>query len=354
MDQNEFEIEKRKLELEQTRIKYNREKFWIGTVAIGIISLIINYSIQNQKIEQEKVVQENQHLSKFVDHIINKDASIRRDIAQYFSVLALLEPSRTRWDKYLSITENLVEEANLKEKEVILASQQRDSIANLLFVYSEGLEDYNKKINNLQSKINQTSSSEIEKNEFQKVINELNRKDSLYKLTKGELLSKNKTIINQQKELSDLRSTPKAIEKSPLWLDIALKEVGVQELVGKKDNKRIVNYAKESGFEWIEDDETPWNSIFMNWIFSKAGIKGSGKANARSWLDWGTELSIPKKGCVVIFWRGSIDSWKGHVAVLLEETDNKVKVLGGNQSNGVNPEWYSKETILGYRWPNEN
>ena len=322
MDQNEFEIEKKKLELEKVRIKANRVKFWVGTVALGIVTLVINFTIQNQKIEQEKIVQENLHLSKFVQHIIDKDATVRRDIAQYFSVLAFLESSRDKWKNYLTVTEELVAAAKLKEMEITNASQQRDSLSNLLLSLSDD--------------------SQISVHE----------KDSVYNVLEQELISKNKTIIEQQKQLSALRfDIEKEPIENPVWLDLALKEVGVQEITGPEHNPRIIQYANESGFDFVNDDETPWNSIFMNWVFVNSNYKGTGKANARSWLLWGKELTKPKKGCIVVLWRGSVNSWQGHVGLLLEETPDKIKLLSGNHYNGVTVGWLSKENILGYRWP---
>jgi len=49
-------------------------------------------------------------------------------------------------------------------------------------------------------------------------------------------------------------------------LKVALSQYGVKEITGRNHNKTIVDYAKESGFEWVNDDETPWCSIFINWV----------------------------------------------------------------------------------------
>ena len=83
-------------------------------------------------------------------------------------------------------------------------------------------------------------------------------------------------------------------------LKIALSQYGVKEISGEKNNKQIVDYAKEAGFEWVNDDETPWCSIFINWCAMKAGLERSHKANARSWLNTGELTTHPETGDIVI------------------------------------------------------
>lgn len=80
-------------------------------------------------------------------------------------------------------------------------------------------------------------------------------------------------------------------------LQIAVAELGQKEITGPQYNPTIINYAKEAGFTWVDDDETPWCSIFVNWVAKKAGLKASGKANARSWLLEGLNVdTAPEPG----------------------------------------------------------
>jgi len=135
-------------------------------------------------------------------------------------------------------------------------------------------------------------------------------------------------------------------------IKIAVNELGQKEISGTAHNPNIVNYAKEAGFEWINDDETPWCSIFVNWCAKQAGLKGSGKANARSWLKVGTKVdNAPEPGDVVIFWRGSPDSWKGHVGFFFgyAKDQSRVYTLGGNQGDQVSISAYPSSTVLGFR-----
>lgn len=141
------------------------------------------------------------------------------------------------------------------------------------------------------------------------------------------------------------------MEHKYLWMEIAEAELGEKEIPGDMDNPRIVEYGKAVSLV-VSDDETPWCAIFVNWALKEAGMVGTNLADARSFLDWGTELSGPKKGCVVVLKRGN-STWKGHVGFYVDENEDYVKLLGGNQSNCVKFAWYRKSDILGYRWPNQ-
>ncbi|MDH5608855.1 MAG: TIGR02594 family protein [Cyclobacteriaceae bacterium] len=134
-------------------------------------------------------------------------------------------------------------------------------------------------------------------------------------------------------------------------IQIAAHELGQKEITGEGDNPTIVNYAKEAGFKGIDDDETPWCSIFVNWCAMKAGLNRSNKADARSWLKVGTATEDPVPGDIVVFWRESPESWKGHVAFFLGFNRDKKQVfcLGGNQGNSVSIRAYPAYQVLGYR-----
>ena len=134
-------------------------------------------------------------------------------------------------------------------------------------------------------------------------------------------------------------------------LNIGLSQYGVKEIPGTKHNPTIVGYSKEIGYGGIVDDETAWCSIFLNWCALKAGLHRSKKLNARSWLNIGEEVKEPQAGDVVIFWRESKNSWKGHVAIYVNHSENKkyINCLGGNQSNKVCIRAYKAEQLLGFR-----
>jgi uncharacterized protein (TIGR02594 family) len=136
-------------------------------------------------------------------------------------------------------------------------------------------------------------------------------------------------------------------EKKETPFDIARSQLGIAEIVGRKHNKKILEYHRLVG--GFSSDEIAWCSSFVNYCAYKSGYERSYKANARSWLKVGLNINYPEIGDIVIFWRGSKDGWQGHVGFYAGEKGSQILVLGGNQSNKVNYQYYPKSRLLGYR-----
>lgn len=131
--------------------------------------------------------------------------------------------------------------------------------------------------------------------------------------------------------------------------EIALSQYGITEVSGKADNPEILKYFDEIGFDGSRlKDETAWCSAFVNWCCKKTGKPFTGKLNARSWLNIGVETLNPGLGDIVVLWRESPDSWKGHVGFFIKQDKSFVYVLGGNQSNQVKISAYKKNRVLKY------
>lgn len=134
-------------------------------------------------------------------------------------------------------------------------------------------------------------------------------------------------------------------------LKTAASQLGTKEIRGDEDNPQIVKYAQETGITFIDNDDIAWCSTFVNWCAKKSNLPLTKKANARSWLNIGTQVLHPEPGDIVIFWRESIDSWKGHVAIFMgfNHDSSRVFCLGGNQSDTVSITDYDIKKVLGYR-----
>lgn len=131
----------------------------------------------------------------------------------------------------------------------------------------------------------------------------------------------------------------------------ALEYYGEKEVKGIKSNNRLLTLIKQWA-SWVKDDsEIAWCSIFVNYIAKKLEYEYSNKLTARSWLNIGTPINLENAeiGDVVIFWRGSVTDWRGHVALYVRHDSNNVWVLGGNQNDQVNISAYSRERLLGVR-----
>jgi uncharacterized protein (TIGR02594 family) len=131
---------------------------------------------------------------------------------------------------------------------------------------------------------------------------------------------------------------------------VALSQFGIAEIKGNQDNPEVLKYFDGLGFNGSAlKDETSWCAAFANWCLKEAGKPHQRKLNARSLLDIGTPVETPQLGDIVIFWRESKQSWKGHVGFYISEDKNNINVLGGNQTNKVCIWTYNKYRLLGYR-----
>ena len=132
--------------------------------------------------------------------------------------------------------------------------------------------------------------------------------------------------------------------------EAARAELGVQEVAGEGDNPRILEYAAFTTLR-ARKDSVPWCASFANWVCTAAGMKGTGFANARSFLDWGAKLDKPILGCVVVLKRGKPPA--GHVTFCdhPDISNGIVRCVGGNQGDRVRVSRYPISDVLGYRSP---
>ena len=134
------------------------------------------------------------------------------------------------------------------------------------------------------------------------------------------------------------------------WLDRARSQIGVKETPGAGNSSTISGYFQQS-VEQKHPDSVPWCAAFVGAMLVGTGYVGTGSLMARSYLAWGTKIPKPIKGAIVIFERGAAPA--GHVAFVDEMTATSIKCIGGNQSDAVTLATYSRNKVLGYRWPNE-
>lgn len=123
---------------------------------------------------------------------------------------------------------------------------------------------------------------------------------------------------------------------------------GVVGLNENSDAAAISSFIKRSAGISIDPRVTPWCAAFVNAVLGAQGIEGTGKLNARSFLNFGTATDDPKAGDIVVFSRGT--GGQGHVGFFQGyDANGNILVLGGNQSNSVRVSSYSPDKLLGFR-----
>ncbi|HEX3441866.1 MAG TPA: TIGR02594 family protein [Pseudolabrys sp.] len=93
-----------------------------------------------------------------------------------------------------------------------------------------------------------------------------------------------------------------------------------------------------------------WCADFMNYVFRKAGGKGTSSRAARSFLDFGKKLDGPRVGAIAIMYRKGANN--GHVGVV-RGTDGQGNpiVVSGNHGPTVTQSVYPKGKVLAYVMP---
>lgn len=143
---------------------------------------------------------------------------------------------------------------------------------------------------------------------------------------------------------------PEAVLNATNPVEFAQSFIGRTE-ENAEDVAVLSSFIKETAGININPAQTAWCAAFVDAVLNATGSgKGTGKLNARSYLNWGQEVSEPKVGDVVVMWRGQRSGWKGHVGFYAgTNEDGTIKVLGGNQGDSVSFDNFDPDRVLGYR-----
>lgn len=128
--------------------------------------------------------------------------------------------------------------------------------------------------------------------------------------------------------------------------DLAAQQIGLNET----DQKAALTEYLQNGGQNLDPATTAWCAAFVDATLQQSGQSGTGKLNARSYLNWGNPVDTPRRGDIAVFSRGDPNGWQGHVGFYDgTNPDGSIRVLGGNQSDSVNVANYSAKSLLGYR-----
>ena len=144
-----------------------------------------------------------------------------------------------------------------------------------------------------------------------------------------------------------------SIPSEMTWLSEAARLIGVRENTAPGESNAVIDNWADALDIGYASDEVPWCGLFVAHCVT-AGVPEdplpSNPLGARKWSAYGRQVP-PQLGSVLVFWRTSPDSWKGHVGFYWAEDDTHYHCLGGNQSNAVNIKRMPKSRLLQARWP---
>ena len=127
-----------------------------------------------------------------------------------------------------------------------------------------------------------------------------------------------------------------------------------ESMLGMNESSQRETLASflQAGGTNIDPSKTAWCAAFVNATLAKTGLDGTGRLNARSFLDWGSEVTEPQLGDIVVLSRGDPNGWEGHVGFFKGfDANGDILILGGNQGDSVSVSAYSADKLLGYRRP---
>jgi len=157
-----------------------------------------------------------------------------------------------------------------------------------------------------------------------------------------------------------------ADDNAPKWLLVMRAINGTDEFSGDADNPKILGMARYVGHKFPEQksywdqyqhDSTAWCGLTEAFCMAVCGYSGPwGPTDTdkpmwaqawSTWEPWGTRLSRPVLGCIVVMTREG----GGHVTTFEYEENGLYYCRGGNQSDSVNLSGYSPDNIIGLLWP---
>jgi uncharacterized protein (TIGR02594 family) len=136
------------------------------------------------------------------------------------------------------------------------------------------------------------------------------------------------------------------------WMDEARRLMGTREVAGRGSNPVIEDWAARLGIPYRGDD-IPWCGLFVAHCIGATlpdEVLPAHPLGARNWARFGSDCR-PGLGSILVFWRESRASGKGHVGFYAGEDDTGLYVLGGNQSDAVNIKRLPRTQFLAARWP---
>jgi uncharacterized protein (TIGR02594 family) len=136
------------------------------------------------------------------------------------------------------------------------------------------------------------------------------------------------------------------------WFQEARRLLGVREDTGPGSTRTILDWAGDLGIPYKSDD-IPWCGLFVAHCIGSTLTREplpNNPLGARNWSRFGAP-SQPKVGAIMVFWRVTPTSGKGHVGFYAAEDDAAYHILGGNQSDKVSIARVAKSRLVGARWP---
>jgi uncharacterized protein (TIGR02594 family) len=129
-------------------------------------------------------------------------------------------------------------------------------------------------------------------------------------------------------------------------MTLAASNIGMDE---RQQQAALQEYMANGGVS-LDPATTAWCAAYVNATLAQSGLRGTGSNMAKSFLNWGQAVADPARGDLVVLSRGDPAGPKGHIGFFDGyNEDGSVRILGGNQGDGVNVSSYPASQVLGFR-----
>ena len=319
------------------------------------------YNLSKKQVEKRNHTPIISYCYALSNYQLNKHnlKSYRLDKSLKFLVIAI-EKADNRIVELLNLDSVALKEIELKAEQFSkneLSTRNKRSVKRLdrmLVIFDDTSEVYIAYLENVALKKQKAIETRLAKSRSNSLDNDLNQTNEVASFqTKNEFLVSlvdGKVLKSELIQLLEQKLNVTIYPSQKKVLHTAVQEYGVQNF-NKSNNPEVLKYFKETGFGYIKTDETSWCAAFVNYCVKQNGYKYPHSLTARSWLGQGKKVTNPKTGDIIIFWRESKRSWKGHVAFFVEADKEKglIYCYGGNQDGKVCIKAYPEERVLAYR-----
>lgn len=121
--------------------------------------------------------------------------------------------------------------------------------------------------------------------------------------------------------------------------------------LGLKEGSPVLSSYLQKANPNLDPVNTPWCAGFVGSVLQASGFQSTGSLAAKSYLNFGTPIDKPSQGDIVVLNRDN-DPTKGHVGFFAGyDQNNNVRILGGNQDNGVSVKSFPSSMVAGFRTP---
>ncbi|MEM1372329.1 MAG: TIGR02594 family protein [Pseudomonadota bacterium] len=134
------------------------------------------------------------------------------------------------------------------------------------------------------------------------------------------------------------------------WLKVAFADYGVAEA---RAPTAVLQMFRDAGRHDIDSASVHWCAAYQTAVLQRAGIHVDIPHDltlmAKSFETFGTACA-PKPGAIAVFKRSG-PAWARHVGNIVAVQETRLLILGGNQSNSVNLQWFARSELTATRWP---